>query len=272
MDSIPGSELGILQRQLQLQRPKLGPRQLFQKTHSLVQKLKPCFLMSPVSVAQYLPPGGLSFDLVVFDEASQIPTWDAVGAIARGDQAVVVGDSKQLPPTSFFDVAVEDEAGEVAAVEELESILNECRAAGVPALDLRWHYRSRHESLIAFSNRKYYENRLHTFPAARFDGLGVQWRHVPGGVYDKGRSRTNRVEAEALVAEVLERLRDPARSSHSLGVVTFSAAQQEKVEDLLDDARREKTRCSIVSSLPPTSSASPCSSRIWKMFRVTSAT
>jgi hypothetical protein len=214
-DAVPGSELGILNRQLQLQRKHLGPRQLFQQTRSLVQRLKPCFLMSPLSVAQYLPPGELTFDLVVFDEASQIPTWDAVGAIARGNQAIVVGDSKQLPPTSFFDAVIEDDAG-FQPIEELESILDECRAANVPPLDLRWHYRSRHESLIAFSNRKYYENRLNTFPAPALEGLGVQWRHVPGGSYDRGRSATNRGEAAALVAEVLRRLRHPELAFYSI--------------------------------------------------------
>ncbi|MSR62026.1 MAG: DUF3320 domain-containing protein [Planctomycetes bacterium] len=238
-ESVPGSELGVLQRQLQLQRPRLGLRRLFQQTKTLVQRLKPCFLMSPISVAQYLPPGELAFDLVVFDEASQIPTWDAVGAIARGRQAIVVGDSKQLPPTSFFEVVVSADEDAEDAVEDLESILDECRAANVPALDLRWHYRSRHESLITFSNRKYYANRLHTFPAARFAGLGVQWRHVAGGVYDKSRSRTNRVEAEALVAEVLRRLRDPELARHSIGIVTFSAAQQGVIEDRLDEERRK---------------------------------
>jgi very-short-patch-repair endonuclease len=236
--AVSRSELGVLQRQVQLQRGHMGLRQLFQQTRTLVQRLKPCFLMSPISVAQYLPPGGIAFDIVVFDEASQIPTWDAVGALARGKQAVIVGDSKQLPPTSFFDSAAGEEEVDEEAIVELESILDECRAARVPPLDLRWHYRSRHESLIAFSNRKYYENRLNTFPSAHVAGLGVQWRHVAGGVYDKGRSRTNRREAEALVAEILRRLRDPARAGESIGAVTFSAAQQTLVEDLLDEARR----------------------------------
>jgi very-short-patch-repair endonuclease len=236
--AVPGSELGVLQRQVQLQRRHMGLRQLFQQTRTLVQRLKPCFLMSPISVAQYLPPGQMTFDLVVFDEASQIPTWDAVGAIARGAQAVIVGDSKQLPPTSFFDAVIDEDEHDDGAFEELESILEECRAAGVPPLDLRWHYRSRHESLIAFSNRKYYDNRLQTFPSALAAGMGVQWRPVAGGVYDKGRSRTNRGEARALVDEVLRRLRDPELARHSIGVVTFSAAQQGLVEDLLDAERR----------------------------------
>jgi len=136
---------------------------------------------------------------------------------------------------------------------------------------LRWHYRSRHESLIAFSNRKYYENRLHTFPAAHFEGLGVQWRHVAGGVYDKGKSRTNLVEAQKLVAEVLRRLRDPELASQSIGIVTFSAAQQKKIEDLLDSERRADgalDRCFIASDDKP----SPSSSRTWRTCKVTSAT
>jgi hypothetical protein len=152
--SVAGSELGVLQRELQKKTRHVGPRRLFQETKSILQKLKPCFLMSPISVAQYLEPGKLTFDIVVFDEASQIPTWDAVGAIARGRQTIVVGDSKQLPPTSFFDIVLDAEESVDGQVEELESILDECRAANVPALDLRWHYRSRHESLITFSNRK----------------------------------------------------------------------------------------------------------------------
>ncbi|MCK6449026.1 MAG: DUF4011 domain-containing protein [Planctomycetes bacterium] len=237
-NAISGSELQVLQRELAKKTRHLGPRQLVEKAKSLMQRLKPCFLMSPISVAQYLPPGSMTFDLVVFDEASQIPTWDAVGAIARGKQAVVVGDSKQLPPTSFFDIVVQDDEREIEEVEELESILDECRAVGVPPLDLHWHYRSRHESLIAFSNRKYYRNRLCTFPSAAFEGLGVQWRHVTDGRYDKGRTRTNRVEAAALVQEVVRRLRDPELSKHSIGVVTFSAAQQRVVEDMLDQERR----------------------------------
>src|SRR5690606_20402814 len=125
----------------------------------------PCLLMSPLSVAQYLDAAHSSFDVVVFDEASQIPVWDAVGAIARGKQLVVVGDPKQLPPTSFFSRADnEDEAdvdvSEDAPVKDLESILDECLGAGLPTLRLEWHYRSRHESLITFSNHRYYESRL----------------------------------------------------------------------------------------------------------------
>lgn len=233
------SETGILNRQRQLRRGHMPVRQLFQKIPHLLHQLKPCVLMSPISVAQYLDAAHPPFDLVVFDEASQVPVWDAVGAIARGGEAVITGDPKQLPPTAFFmrgdEQDYSDEA--LADVQDMESILDDCMAARLPTLPLRWHYRSRHESLIAFSNYYYYDNELLTFPSP-FVGKGVSYRHVPGGVYDRSKSRTNRAEAEAIVAEVVGRLRDPQQSGRSVGVVTFSIAQQGLVEDLLDEARR----------------------------------
>src|SRR5690606_35399290 len=124
----------------------------------------------------------------------------------------------------------EEDLNDEDDVEDLESILDDCIAAGVPWLPLAWHYRSRHESLIAFSNRHYYGNRLITFPAAQRDGIGVSWRYVAEGVYDKGKSRTNRPEADAVVAEIVRRLLDPELRQHSLGVVTFNQAQQELIE------------------------------------------
>ena len=235
------SEAGVLRRQLRLKRRHMPLRKLFEAIPHLLPRLKPCLLMSPLSVAQYLDPAFPPFDLVVFDEASQIPPWDAVGAIARGAHCVVVGDSKQLPPTTFFqamegeDVVADDE------ILELESVLDECIAAGLPSKRLLWHYRSRHEDLIAFSNFHYYEGRLQTFPAAQAASprLGVAFVHVEGGVYDRGGSRSNRVEAEVLVEDLVARLRDPQEPEErkSIGVVTFSRAQQDLVEDLLDAAR-----------------------------------
>jgi len=235
------SEMGILHREL-MKRRNMPIRRLFERIPNAVSRLKPCMLMSPLSVAQYLGPDFPPFDLVVFDEASQIPPWDAVGAIARGERLVVVGDSKQLPPTNFFQRSQEgDDLDDEDDLREMESILDECIAARLPRLHLGWHYRSRHESLIAFSNHQYYEDGLTTFPSAVdvSPRLGVKWHAVPDGVYDKGRSRTNRREAEALVAEVVRRLTDPAERERSLGVVTFSIAQASLVEDLLEAARRE---------------------------------
>lgn len=240
--SSPQSELGILRRELQKKRRHLPTRRLIEAIPNLLPRLKPCFLMSPLSVAQYLDAKLPPFDLVVFDEASQIPAWDAIGAIARGTEVIVVGDSKQLPPTSFFNtVDGEDETpAEDLAVEDMESILKECNASGIPAMWLGWHYRSKHESLIAFSNHFYYQNRLHTFPspAERSAELGVTLRHVADGVYDKGGSRTNRIEAARVVDEVV-RLLTSSESPDSLGIVTFNQAQQLLIEDLLDQKRRD---------------------------------
>ncbi|MBN1421345.1 MAG: DUF3320 domain-containing protein [Planctomycetes bacterium] len=235
-----GSEMGILERELAKQRRHLSIRRLFRTIPNVLCRLKPCMLMSPLSVAQYLTTDFPAFDLVVFDEASQIPVWDAVGAIARGSRLVVVGDSKQLPPTNFFMRTESDEIVDEDEIEEMESILDECIVARLPRLHLGWHYRSRHETLIAFSNAHYYDGKLLTFPSAARESpaLGVKWRPVEGGLYDRGKSRANRIEAEAVVEEVVRRLLDPEASRHTIGIVTFSIAQQTLVEDLLDDARR----------------------------------
>ncbi len=239
---VAGSEVGIIHRELQKKRRHLPIRTLLAKTANVLHRLKPCFLMSPLSVAQYLDPSFPRFDLVVFDEASQIPVWDAVGAIARGEKVVVVGDPKQLPPTNFFGRQDDEDLVDEDAVEDLESILDDCMGAGLPVRRLDWHYRSRHESLISFSNYHYYDNRLLTFPAPATEdsseNLGVSFRLVEDGVYDKGKSRTNAREAEAVVAEVVRRLCDSELCGATIGIVTFSQAQQTRIEDLLDQARR----------------------------------
>ncbi len=250
--AVASSEVGILQREARKKTRHMSVRRLLEQIPNLLPRLKPCLLMSPLSIAQYLPPGREPFDLVIFDEASQIPTADAIGAIARGCQVVVVGDSKQLPPTAFFTTAPgEDDdpssegSGATDAVEsifvhELESILDECVASQIPSILLRWHYRSRDERLITFSNRHYYEGRLLTFPAAGRAAGGAGVSVVPvKGEFERGKTRTNRTEAEAVVRWIVEALRDPVRRTHSIGVVTFNHPQQSLVEDLLDRARRE---------------------------------
>jgi very-short-patch-repair endonuclease len=233
------SEMGRLRRELQKQKRHMPVRQLVQGLPTLLPKLKPCLLMSPLSVAQYLDARHAQFDLVVFDEASQIPVWDAVGVIARGKQLVVVGDPKQLPPTSFF--ARSGEEGDGAApddqVEDLESILDECLGAGMNRLSLKWHYRSRHESLIAFSNVRYYGSELVTFPSPVTSDVAVKFQPVPG-VYDRGGSRTNRAEAEAVVGAIEAHFTRTGRKS-SVGVVTFNQTQQALIETLLDARRRQ---------------------------------
>jgi very-short-patch-repair endonuclease len=245
----PGGELGVLLHEMKKQRGHRPLRRLFADIPTLLPRLAPCLLMSPLSVAQYLDPALPRFDLVVFDEASQLPTADAIGALARGAAAVVVGDSRQLPPTRFFavgDAAGDDGDGDGDAIDEgagpvgdLESALDDCIAARLPELALTWHYRSRHEDLIAFSNQRYYADRLQVFPAAHGSpDLGIAWRRVDGA-YDRGGTRQNRIEAEAVAAEVVRRLRDPAQRARSIGVVAFSRAQQALIEDLLDDARAD---------------------------------
>ncbi|MCC7492707.1 MAG: DUF4011 domain-containing protein [Fimbriimonadaceae bacterium] len=230
------AELGILVRQTQRQRGHLAVRELFSRLPTVMPRLKPCLLMSPLSVAQFLDPAHPAFDLVVFDEASQIPVWDAVGALARGRSAVIVGDPKQLPPTTFFERSEADDDFDAELGPDPESILEECLAASLPQRSLRWHYRSRHETLIAFSNHRYYENALITLPAPQATSA-VRLRRVPG-VYDRGGATTNRAEAEAVVAEIVQRLTDPATATQSIGVVTLNQKQQQLVEDLLDQARR----------------------------------
>ncbi|HEY2346367.1 MAG TPA: DUF4011 domain-containing protein [Xanthomonadaceae bacterium] len=235
----PDSEMGRLRRQMQMQRGLLPVRTLVQSLPTLLPKLKPCLLMSPLSVAQYLDAAHAPFDLIVFDEASQIPVWDAVGAIARGKQLVVVGDPKQLPPTNFFNRA--DDPDEIPVSEEdvkdLESILDECLGAGLHQLSLDWHYRSRHESLIAFSNVRYYDSRLITFPSPVTQDTAVSL-HPVAGTYDRGGSRTNRAEADAIVAQIEAHFLDPHLRNKSVGVVTFNQPQMKLIESVLDARRR----------------------------------
>ena len=239
-----GSELGLVRRECEKKIRHKAVRQILAEAPTLIPSLKPCFLMSPLSVAQYLPVGTAPFDLVVFDEASQIPVWDAIGVIARGKQLIVVGDPKQMPPTSFFqkgDAEDEDEDAE-EMVEDQESILDECLVAGLHSTYLNWHYRSRHESLIAFSNEHYYDSRLCTFPAAaNTPRLGVKFMFVDGGRFEKrGKGpRVNEVEAKALVDYICTEVKKPGYKKRSIGVVTFSLPQQKLIRTMLDERRGE---------------------------------
>ena len=232
-EAAQSSELGILQKAIRSGGRGLSIRRLFDQIPNMLPRLCPCMLMSPISAAQYLAPNREPFDLVVFDEASQITTSKAVGALARGQNAVIVGDPKQMPPTSFFAVNAVDEDN--LDDEDLESILDDCLALNLPQTHLLWHYRSRHESLIAFSNRHFYENQLYTFPSVNDREAKVRLIHVDG-TFDRGKTRQNRGEAEAVIAELLRRSRDPKDSSLSVGVVTFNVNQQNLIDDLLNDA------------------------------------
>ena len=236
----PKAEIGLLRKEINKKTRHIPVRQLLSRIPTLLPKLKPCVLMSPLSVAQYLDATHAAFDVVIFDEASQIPVWDAIGAIARGKQLIVVGDPKQLPPTNFFSSNADDEDDRTPEEhKDLESILDELMTNGLRHKRLKWHYRSRHEGLITFSNRQYYDNELLTFPSPETGVGGVRLKYLPKARYDKGKSRTNRGEAEALVNDLVARLRATDGPKRSFGVVTFSQTQQKLVEDLLDQKRRE---------------------------------
>jgi very-short-patch-repair endonuclease len=232
------TEWGVLRHEVNKKKRHLPLRELLSRIPSVVLRLTPCLLMSPLSIAQYLSADASNFDVVVFDEASQIPVWDAIGAMARGRQVVMVGDPRQLPPTNFFERA-EADADDEDVEGDLESILDECLGASLPTRNLNWHYRSRHESLIAFSNSRYYGGSLVTFPSPFTDDRAVSFHHIKG-VYEKGGARINKSEAKALVADLVRRLKSPGfrESKLTIGVVTFNTEQQALIEDLLDEARR----------------------------------
>jgi superfamily I DNA and/or RNA helicase len=230
------TEANILLKEAAKRRRIMPIRILLQKIPNLLVKLKPCLLMSPVTVSQFLPPEN-KFDLVLFDEASQIVPEDAVGAIYRGKTLVVAGDNKQLPPTSFFQKNLVDDVDwdelRDEDVEIYDSILDECLGIGLPVKTLRWHYRSRDERLIAFSNHRFYDDTLITFPAANAqnDTLGVKLVYVSSGVYDRGGKRDNIIEAEKVADLVFEHFH--LYPKKTLGVVTFSLAQMETVEEAI---------------------------------------
>lgn len=228
-----GSELGLLNRNICNGGRGVSLRDLFDQLPTLLPRLCPVMLMSPMSVAQYIDLKADKFDLVVFDEASQMPTSEAVGAIARGKSLIVVGDPKQMPPTTFFSSINVD--AEEAYIDDMESILEDCRTLSMPSLQLSWHYRSRHESLIAFSNNEYYEGSLITFPSTDDNDTKVHFVPVEGGHYEKGGRRCNQAEAEAIVEEIDRRLRTENLRHQSIGVIAFSVMQQGLIEDLLQE-------------------------------------
>ena len=214
-------------------------RKVFGECHEMLQRIKPVWLMSPISLAQFAPPGSLNFDLLVIDEASQVRPEDAFGAVARARQLVVVGDQKQLPPTQFFERIAndDDEVPPAAQALEMESILTLCEARAIPQRLLEWHYRSRDPSLVALSNRQFYDNRLIVPPSPRRNHrqTGLSFERV-AGVYARGREAsgdqgTNRIEAEALAQALASHAQD---SPHlSLGIVAFSKVQTTLIEETI---------------------------------------
>lgn len=234
-----GSATATLLREGEKKRKQKSIRALLSEIGELVQVLKPCFLMSPLSVSTFLSASDVRFDVVVFDEASQIFPQDAIGAIYRGEQLIVVGDSRQMPPSNFFNTTVEvDDADEENGdVSDFESILDICSTA-FPQVRLKWHYRSRYEQLIAFSNQNFYDGDLVTFPSVQTDRpwIGVDYHHVDG-TFDR-RTKTNRREAEYIVDLIYHNL--TLFPDRSLGVVAFSVSQQDLIDKLLSKRRHSR--------------------------------
>lgn len=233
--------VGVLRAEMAKRRAHLPIRQLVLKAGPAIQAIKPVMMMSPLSVAQFLSPGSLTFDLLVMDEASQIQPVDAMGAIARCRQVVVVGDERQLPPTKFFSKITESQADDEdddTQVSDIESILGLFTARGLPQRMLRWHYRSRHQSLIAISNTQFYENKLYIVPSpyTQEAGMGLRFHHVPDGVFDSGGTGANLIEAKVVAAAILAHAQQSPELS--LGVATFSVSQRKAITDELEALRR----------------------------------
>ena len=231
------TELHLLRHQCGLQRRHLPIRQLLHRAGRALVALKPCFMMGPMSVAQYLAPGQIEFDLIIMDEASQIKPQEALGTVARGSQVVVVGDPKQLPPTSFFDRVVNEDEETSTITEEAESILD----ATLPmpmfsARRLRWHYRSQHESLIAFSNQSFYDSNLVLFPSPRKtdDDYGIRYTRVSRGCFN---NRRNLEEAGIISKDVREHFMQ--QPEESLGVVAMNAAQCLHIESTIESLAKD---------------------------------
>lgn len=223
------SEVGILSKEISKSRRHKPLRKLFSEIRNLVFVLKPCFMMSPLSVARFIEPDVMEFDTVIFDEASQVMVEDSISSIIRSKQVIIVGDSKQLPPTMFFKVNEDLDVEE--GLEEAASILDEASAAMGTHM-LRWHYRSKDESLISFSNRNFYNNDLITFPNNKVDSFALDFTYVRNGVYERGGSRQNRIEAKKVV-ELIKQHFDTTPEK-SLGVIAFSIAQQQAILEELD--------------------------------------
>jgi very-short-patch-repair endonuclease len=229
-----GSDMGVLLGELSKHKKIMPIRKLMTQAGHLIQKIKPCFMMGPLSVAQFLDPKIIKFDVIIFDEASQVKPQDALGALLRGNQAVVIGDSRQLPPTSFFDNMIESDPDTDDTTDMLssnfQSILDFCNK--FPKRDLRWHYRSRHESLIALSNAKFYDNRLFVYPSPSKDTkeLGLKFVYLPNCPYEGG--SINRGEAKAVAKAVIDHLR--TNPEKSIGVGAFNIKQQQAINDEIE--------------------------------------
>lgn len=240
--SFAQAELPRLTREATKKRQHLPIRKLLNDRQkgipNLIKALKPCWMMSPLSVSQYINPDVVHFDVLIFDEASQLRTEDVVSAIIRSNQVIVIGDRKQLPPTSFFSTGDSEEDINNEDDASYESVLDECSIFMRGGYTLKWHYRSQDERLIAFSNQYFYNSQLVTFPnPVQNPNLGVWFKHVPDGVYDRGGRKDNRNEAEVVAHLALEHFqRFPEQS---LGIIAFSEAQADAIQEQIEILGKE---------------------------------
>lgn len=236
-----GGASAVITREAEKRTRHMPVRQLLARTREVVHTIKPCFMMSPLTVSQLLP-ADEHFDVVIFDEASQVRPADAVNCIYRGNSLVVAGDENQLPPTSFFDATIDDDSDEYDedVPDTFESLLHACKAGAMRVLPLRWHYRSRHEDLITFSNREFYRNSMVTFPGAMEDGpdVGVTFT-AADGTYDRGGRKDNRREAALVAQRVIHHF--DTRPERSLGVVALSQAQASAIDEEVRQARLRRS-------------------------------
>lgn len=247
-----GEPMGILRNEFNKQRRHLTLRKLLEQAGEIIIGIKPVFMMSPLSVAQFLKPDALKFDYVIFDEASQVKPIEAFGALLRGEKAVIVGDDKQLPPSDFFNQVVDleeiEDEDNYSIVSDMESILDLFATKNAKQTMLNWHYRSKHESLIAVSNEYFYDSKLINLPSAFFkdDDFGLQFRHLPDTVYS---AQKNDKEAQYIVEVFCNYVKvhsDP--NTHSVGIVAFSIRQKECIENLLMKVRKENVAFDIYMS------------------------
>lgn len=246
-NSVNSSEVGILKKAIKSSGRGMSLRKILSLISETLLNITPCVLVSPLSCAKYLDPELFHFDLVIFDEASQIPTSSAIGVISRGDSLVIAGDDKQLPPTSFFDKQVDDNEDE-QFISDLESILDDAIASSFPIKKLLYHYRSKNESLIAFSNSKFYNNELYTFPSIDDVNSKIHFKFI-NGTYDLGKSATNIEEAKAIISDLVFRIKND-KFNHSYGVITFSIHQMDLIQKMLEEKiEQDQELFNLVSNL-----------------------
>jgi superfamily I DNA and/or RNA helicase/KaiC/GvpD/RAD55 family RecA-like ATPase len=230
------TEFSLLENELNKKKRHIPIRQLVSRASGALKALKPCFMMSPLSVSQYLPPNQVEFDVLIVDEASQLRPEEALGSIARVNQIVIVGDPKQLPPTSFFDSMNKNEDEDTVASES-ESILDICLNLYKPIRQLRWHYRSQHESLIDFSNQQFYDGNLIVFPSPSSknnEELGVKYHYIENSAYQSSR---NKVEAKIIVEHLEKQMKN--YPDKSIGIGTFNSTQRDLIQDMVDEREKE---------------------------------